>query len=116
MKSPTTVPPKPDLRERAARGLEACCAGRRSAREFISRVRARSSSHLVRRADAQHSQTVPYRLPGGARESEPGTLGRGIVDEETLGIIVTVEFRGQFPQIGRHEMRCEFARSRRKFL
>src|SRR6476659_635253 len=108
MKMPKSVPPKPDLRDEAGRRL-AAAGGRFSVRAFMARVR-KLPSHLVRRADAQHGEPVFHDLPRCRDERKTRLLCRGFIDKKSLSIIVTVEFRGQFLEVGRHEMRRKLAR------
>ena len=109
MKMPKSVPPKPDLRDGAGRRLAAAPGGRWSVRASW-RGFERCQSHLVRCADSQHGESVFHDLPRCGDERKARLLRRGFIDQKSLSIIVTVEFRGQFLEVRRHEVRRELAR------
>src|SRR6478609_3295897 len=70
----------------------------------------RQALHLVGRADAEDGEAVSQHLAHGEDQCEPGVANRLVVDEKSLGIIVTVKFLRQILEVERQLMRSEIAR------
>ena len=80
----------------------------------MSRIRP-DEHHLIRRADCRARHRPFGSLsPAAAASAQARTAVSRVVDQKALGIIVTVEFAGQFAQIRGDQMRREFARSYRE--
>ena len=97
MKRPSSVPPAPDLREWSARFAGGPCAGAGEIWVIDRDVGSRSWAHIASGAlDAEHGEPVAQHLARRRDERQARALRSRIVDQESLGIIVTVEFGGQF--------------------
>ena len=104
MNTPISVPPAPLRRERA----RDAAAGRRW-RGRLSRAIARITSAP---APTMPSTASPFfsTWPVATTSASRARAHRGVVDQEPLGIIVTVEFLGQILEVERDLVRREVAR------
>ena len=69
--------------------------------------------HLLGRADAEHREPVRKHDADGDDERETCESQSLVVDEEALGIIVTVEFARQILEVVRDLVRRQVARRAR---
>src|SRR5436305_14225608 len=67
-------------------------------------------SHLLGRAQPENGETVAQHLSRRDDERQARTPQRRIVDQEALGIIVTVKFAGQALEVERDLVRRELLR------
>src|SRR5512141_1127916 len=90
MNTPSSVPPAPLLRPPLGSRTAAARALPCSLRALM-KTHYCKKSHLLRCADAEDGETVSHRLPGRRGERETRAPQSFVVDQETLGIIVTME-------------------------
>src|SRR4051812_37074711 len=94
MNTPISVPPRALWR----------CGPRDKDERRVAVEAVIEGSHLVRCSDPQDGEAVAQHLPGRDDQREPRLAHAHIVDEEALGIIVTVEFLRQILQVERQLM------------